>query len=121
MSEPAAAVQSVDTSTSSAATAVATPAAVSVDSSAASFHQVDREELGRATWTLLHTLGAQFPDKPTRRQQKDVQALVRLGGASLPDCYHCGERAHQWDVTARHRGVQSLDCYLPHRICLFVS
>ena len=93
LSEPAAAVQSVDTSTTSAATAAATSAAISSSSSAASFHQVDREELGRATWTLLHTLGAQFPDKPTRRQQKDVQTLVRLGSGAryIPDCFCGGE------------------------------
>lgn len=36
-----------------------------------------REEVGRATWTLLHTIAAQFPDKPTKRQQQDVKALVR--------------------------------------------
>ena len=35
-----------------------------------------REELGRATWTLLHVLAAQFPDKPSRQQQKDAKTLV---------------------------------------------
>ena len=42
---------------------------------------VSREELGRATWTLLHTTAAQFPEKPTRRQQRDAKQLV---GAVLP-------------------------------------
>ena len=41
-----------------------------------------REELGRATWTLLHTLAAQFPDRPSRQQQKDARTLVIL--AILP-------------------------------------
>jgi len=41
----------------------------------------DREELGRATWTLLHTLAAQFPDKPSRQQQKDARTLVRRRAA----------------------------------------
>lgn len=36
-----------------------------------------REEVGRATWMLLHTIAAQFPDKPTKRQQQDVKTLVR--------------------------------------------
>ena len=35
-----------------------------------------KEELGRATWTLLHTLAAQFPETPTYSQQKDAQQLV---------------------------------------------
>ena len=37
---------------------------------------VTREELGRATWTLLHTLAAQFPENPTRQQRKDATQLV---------------------------------------------
>ena len=37
---------------------------------------VTKEELGRATWTFLHTLAAQWPQQPTRQQQKDVAALV---------------------------------------------
>ena len=36
-----------------------------------------REELGRATWLLLHTLAAQYPDKPSKQQRKDVTAMVR--------------------------------------------
>ena len=36
-----------------------------------------REELGRCTWTLLHTLAAAFPEQPTRRQQRDACELVR--------------------------------------------
>ena len=37
---------------------------------------VTREDLGRATWTLLHTLAAQFPGKPSRQQRKDAKQLV---------------------------------------------
>jgi CHASE2 domain-containing sensor protein len=39
---------------------------------------VSKEELGRATWTFLHTLAAQYPEKPTRSQQKDVKAMVMI-------------------------------------------
>ncbi|KAB2635999.1 FAD-linked sulfhydryl oxidase ERV1-like [Pyrus ussuriensis x Pyrus communis] len=35
-----------------------------------------KEELGRSTWTFLHTLAAQYPDKPTRQQKKDVKELI---------------------------------------------
>ena len=38
---------------------------------------VSREELGRATWLLLHTLAAQYPDRPSKQQKKDVSTLVR--------------------------------------------
>lgn len=37
---------------------------------------VDKDELGRATWTFLHVLAAQYPEQPTKTQQKDVRALV---------------------------------------------
>lgn len=35
-----------------------------------------KESLGRSTWTFLHTLAAQFPDKPSKSQRKDVERLV---------------------------------------------
>lgn len=38
--------------------------------------KVSKEELGRATWTFLHTLAGQFPEHPTKQQQKDVKTLV---------------------------------------------
>jgi FAD-linked sulfhydryl oxidase len=37
---------------------------------------VTREEVGRATWTFLHTLAAQYPERPTRQQQRDARNLV---------------------------------------------
>jgi FAD-linked sulfhydryl oxidase len=39
---------------------------------------VTKEDLGRATWLLLHTIAAQFPARPSKQQRKDVAALVRL-------------------------------------------
>lgn len=47
---------------------------------------MSREELGRATWALLHTLAAQWPQQPTRQQQKDVESLV--GGACMHTLTH---------------------------------
>lgn len=45
--------------------------------SAAGSSAVTREEVGRATWTFLHTLAAQYPEKPTRQQRRDAKNLVR--------------------------------------------
>jgi hypothetical protein len=47
---------------------------------------VTREELGRATWTLLHATAAQFPEKPTRRQQRDARKLVTTRAISHSTC-----------------------------------
>lgn len=38
---------------------------------------VSREDVGRATWTFLHTLAAQYPERPTRQQRRDAHDLVR--------------------------------------------
>ncbi len=39
--------------------------------------RVSKEELGRATWVLLHTMAAQYPVRPSRQQQQDAKNLVR--------------------------------------------
>ena len=39
---------------------------------------VTREQLGRSTWVLLHTLAAQYPERPSKQQRKDVATLVCL-------------------------------------------
>lgn len=51
---------------------------------------VTKEELGRATWTFLHTLAAQFPDQPTRQQQRDVKELMSIMTRLYP-CKTCAE------------------------------
>ena len=43
---------------------------------ASSSSGVSKEEIGRATWIFLHTLAAQYPERPSRQQQKDVRNLV---------------------------------------------
>lgn len=53
---------------------------------------VTREELGRATWTFLHTLAAQFPDRPSRSQQRDARALI----GALTRIYPCGDCARHF-------------------------
>lgn len=61
--------------------------------------RVSREELGRCTWTFLHTLAAQLPDKPTKQQKKDVKQLLDL----LTRIYPCGECAsHFQELLHRH-------------------
>jgi hypothetical protein len=35
-----------------------------------------KELLGQSTWTFLHTLAAQYPERPTRKQQIDTKQLV---------------------------------------------
>ncbi|KAL3843863.1 hypothetical protein ACJIZ3_001266 [Penstemon smallii] len=61
-----------------------------------------KEELGRATWTFLHTLAAQYPDKPTRQQKKDVKELMAI----LSRMYPCKECADHFKEVLRANPVQ---------------
>ncbi|BEJ13743.1 hypothetical protein CspHIS471_0309170 [Cutaneotrichosporon sp. HIS471] len=45
----------------------------------------DTGELGRATWTFLHTTAAYYPLKPNTEQQNRMRALL----GSLPTLYPC--------------------------------
>ncbi|KAL3538814.1 hypothetical protein ACH5RR_002180 [Cinchona calisaya] len=60
---------------------------------------VSKEELGRATWTFLHTLAAQYPDKPTRQQKKDVKELMAILSRMYP-CKECAD--HFKEVLRSH-------------------
>ena len=44
-----------------------------------------KQELGQAGWTLLHTMAANFPERPTARQQARAVAFLR----ALGDLYPC--------------------------------
>ena len=59
---------------------------------------VSREELGRATWLLLHTIAAEYPDEPTRAQRRDAREFLRTM-TSLYPCERCG--AEFADITRR--------------------
>ncbi|KAM7479118.1 hypothetical protein LguiA_027331 [Lonicera macranthoides] len=64
---------------------------------------VTKEELGRATWTFLHTLAAQYPDKPIRQQKKDVKELMAI----LSRMYPCKECADHFKEVLRANPVQA--------------
>eukprot|EP00924_Labyrinthula_sp_SR-Ha-C_P012588 snap_masked-scaffold_10-processed-gene-11.40-mRNA-1 protein AED:0.02 eAED:0.02 QI:0/0/0/1/1/1/2/0/144 len=49
------------------------------------------EELGRATWTFLHSTAAYFPDKPTRDEQQLAQELMKSVAKFYP-CNFCRNR-----------------------------
>ncbi|KAI0083843.1 ERV/ALR sulfhydryl oxidase domain-containing protein [Irpex rosettiformis] len=79
---------------STAAAAAAAPvAAVAVATQAAQDEITPRpencppdvEQLGRATWTFLHTTAAYYPEKPTPNQRANMLSLLR----SLPVLYPC--------------------------------
>ncbi|QRV88952.1 erv1/alr family domain-containing protein [Ceratobasidium sp. AG-Ba] len=45
----------------------------------------DSEQLGRATWTFLHTAAAYYPERPSQQHQWHMLSLLR----ALPSLYPC--------------------------------
>lgn len=56
-----------------------------------------KEDLGRATWTFLHTMAAQFPAKPTKQQQRDARTLIDC----LTRVYPCADCAKHFQHIVR--------------------
>lgn len=50
----------------------------------------DVETLGRGTWTLLHSIAAQYPSKATPGEQSDIQGFLKLF-AKLYPCWVCAD------------------------------
>ena len=77
--------------TAAAATTFATDATTASTASQSSIDgppancPADAEQLGRATWTFLHTTAAYYPEKPTPTQRANMLMLLR----SLPVLYPC--------------------------------
>ncbi|RCI11528.1 hypothetical protein L249_7480 [Ophiocordyceps polyrhachis-furcata BCC 54312] len=67
----------------------------------------DVDALGRSTWTLLHSIAASYPEKPSVTQQSDLLGFVRLFSRLYP-CWVCAEDfqaylgRHKPPVTSRH-------------------
>ncbi|XP_010252830.1 PREDICTED: FAD-linked sulfhydryl oxidase ERV1 isoform X2 [Nelumbo nucifera] len=62
-----------------------------------------KEELGRATWTLLHMVAAQYPDHPTKQQKRDVKELMAI----LSRIYPCRDCADHFKEVLRASPVQA--------------
>lgn len=48
----------------------------------------DALELGRSTWTFLHTMSAYYPDRPSAQQQSDMRSFLQLFSQFYP-CGYC--------------------------------
>jgi len=55
---------------------------------------VDREELGRQSWTMLHTMAAYYPDEPTD-SEKQLMTQFITGLAQFYPCTHCAEKLRE--------------------------
>ncbi|KAI3339345.1 FAD dependent sulfhydryl oxidase [Ustulina deusta] len=50
----------------------------------------DVEALGRSTWTLLHTIAANYPKSPSYREQSDLRTFMGVFSRLYP-CWVCAE------------------------------
>lgn len=55
----------------------------------------DVEELGRSTWTLLHSLTANYPERPSFTQQTETKQFIGLFGKLYP-CWVCADDFRAW-------------------------
>ncbi|AOW04659.1 ERV/ALR sulfhydryl oxidase domain-containing protein [Yarrowia lipolytica] len=55
----------------------------------------DVEVLGRATWTFLHTMAAQYPDNPSETQKKEMTDFMGIFSRVYP-CWFCASDFQKW-------------------------
>ncbi|XP_050426482.1 FAD-linked sulfhydryl oxidase ALR [Adelges cooleyi] len=51
---------------------------------------LDKEELGRSTWNLLHTIAATYPNNPSAKNKSDIQQFLVLLSRVYP-CEICAD------------------------------
>lgn len=91
-SNPKVSAKTAATGAAAGAAAVASVLAASL--AASSQEEVQKEcppdvaELGRSSWTLLHSIAATYPAKPTSEQQQDMSVFMRIFAKVYP-CWFC--------------------------------
>ncbi|XP_067001139.1 FAD-linked sulfhydryl oxidase ALR [Anabrus simplex] len=51
---------------------------------------LDKDKLGRHTWSFLHTMAAYYPESPSSEQKKNMKQFFSIFSQFYP-CEHCAE------------------------------
>ncbi|KAL8942347.1 MAG: hypothetical protein Q9216_001729 [Gyalolechia sp. 2 TL-2023] len=88
--------KSISKDKSATTTGISTPPSVDTASLAPpSDCPPDVEELGRSTWTLLHTISASYPPRASPAQQGEMRQFLGLFGKLYP-CWVCAKDFQEW-------------------------
>lgn len=66
----------------------------------------DIEQLGRSSWTLLHSIAAKYPEDPTEKERYNMLLFVKLFSELYP-CGPCAEDFKTWINKGNLPDVQS--------------
>ncbi|KAF2687858.1 hypothetical protein K458DRAFT_360620 [Lentithecium fluviatile CBS 122367] len=55
----------------------------------------DVETLGRSSWTLLHSITAQYPENPSPTLQSETRTFMNIFGKLYP-CWFCAKDFQEW-------------------------
>ncbi|KAF9630860.1 hypothetical protein BFW01_g1422 [Lasiodiplodia theobromae] len=86
---------SASTSTSTAAAALAAASAAAADQQPPRDCPPDVEQLGRSSWTLLHSITGNYPARPSPQLQADTRRFMYTF-AKLYPCWTCAEDFQRW-------------------------
>ncbi|XP_046399293.1 FAD-linked sulfhydryl oxidase ALR [Ischnura elegans] len=81
---------------------------------------LDKDELGNATWAVLHTIAAKYPDQPSNKEKEGMKQFVSLFSQFYP-CEHCAEdfrkdlEVHPPRITS-HRDFSQWLCEMHNRV-----
>ena len=75
--------------------------------------KLSKEEIGRHTWALLHSIAASFPSVPTEENKKNVENFIH----SLSDIYPCKVCASHFkqmlvEFPIKHKSREELVIYI---------
>jgi FAD-linked sulfhydryl oxidase len=66
----------------------------------------DVEVLGRATWTFLHSLAANYPETPSIQEQRQMSAFIGTLGKFYP-CWSCADDFRAWMARGNEPRIES--------------